>query len=93
MSVMDSQKFQEVVRAAAQQLVSIDHVKNGTYVRTPLLYASGSYVVIRVDAGGGEFFVSDFGAGHEEAQQLGSDQRALGTGLDHHAGWRGQPHH
>ncbi len=69
---MDSQRYQEVVRSAAQQLVAIEHVPNGTYVRTPLLYASGSYVVIRVDSGGGEFFVSDFGAGFEEAQLLGA---------------------
>lgn len=95
MSVMDNQKFQEVVRSAAQQLVSIDPSRNGAYVRTPLLYASGSYVVIRVDAGGGEFFVSDFGAGHEEAQQLGASAtfkrvaktvaEANGVGFDTHS--------
>ena len=41
------------------------------YVRTPLMYASGAYVVIRVGNAGDEYLVSDFGAGHEEASLMG----------------------
>lgn len=93
--VRNTDSYQEVVRAAAAQLVTLEHDKLGTYVRTPLQYADGSYVVIRVDHGGGEFFVSDFGAGFETAQMMGagtaykriarSVAEASGVGFDTHA--------
>lgn len=70
--VMNAETYQEVVRAAAAQLVSLEHDKHGTYVRTPLQYADGSYVVVRVDHGSGEFFVSDFGTGFESARVMGA---------------------
>lgn len=69
---MNAEKYQEVVRAAAAQLVTLEHDKRGTYIKTPLQYADGSYVVIRVDYGQGEFFVSDSGTGFESARMMGA---------------------
>ena len=90
--VMNKETYQEVVRTAAAQLVSVEHDRNGTYVKTPLQYADGSYVVVRVDHGGGQFFVSDFGAGLEVARMMGgasaykraarSVSEASGVGFD-----------
>lgn len=72
-SVGDSESFQEVVRAATMQLVSHEAIGGAHYVTTPLMYASGGYVVVRVERSAGEFFVSDFGAGHEEAQLINGE--------------------
>lgn len=68
----DSEKFQDVVRSAAAQLVSHEVISGAHYVRTPLMYASGGYVVVRVESDGGDFLVSDFGTGHEEASLMGA---------------------
>lgn len=73
MTLVDSERFQEVVRSAASQLISIETVAGGQYITTPLMYASGGYVVIRVEQAGGEFLVSDFGAGHQEAQLMNGE--------------------
>ena len=72
-SAGSSDRFQDVVRSAAAQLVSFDQVAGGSYITTPLLYASGSYVVVRVERHGAEYFVSDFGTGFEEAQLIGGE--------------------
>lgn len=69
----DSDKFQEVVRAAAAQLVSVSTVAGGVYVTVPLMYASGAYVVVRIERSSTDYFVSDFGAGFEEAQLMGGE--------------------
>lgn len=70
----DTKGFQDVVRNAAAQLVSCDLISGAQYVRTPLMYASGGYVVVRVEASGDEYLVTDFGAGHEEASLVGGSR-------------------
>jgi len=72
-AVRDSERFQEVVRCAAAQLVALEVIGGASYVTTPLLYASGAYVVVRVERSGNDYFVSDFGAGYEEAQQMAGE--------------------
>lgn len=74
LATRDSEKFQGVVRAAAAQLVSHEFISGANYVTTPLMYASGGYVVIRVEQASDDFFVSDFGAGFEEAQLINGEQ-------------------
>ena len=69
-----SLKFQDVVQAAVSRLVSCRRVGESSYVTTPLLYPSGSYVVVRVDGHGEGFFVTDFGMGFEEASELGAEK-------------------
>ena len=45
---------------------------NGSFIRTPLLYPSGSTVVVQVAQGEGRFFVSDFGLGYQESDLYGA---------------------
>ncbi|WP_297781435.1 hypothetical protein [uncultured Roseovarius sp.] len=68
-----NEKFHEVVRSAAAQLVACEAISGSQYVTTPLMYASGGYVVVRVEQAGDEYLVSDFGTGHEEAQFMGGE--------------------
>lgn len=70
---MNNDRFQVVARNAAAQLVSFNHTSNGGYVTTPLLYSSGSYVVVRIEGNGDRYFVSDFGAGLQEAEMMGGE--------------------
>lgn len=72
--VRDSDRFQEVVRTAAAQLVSHEVIEGAHYITTPLMYASGGYVVVRVEQTSGDYFVSDFGAGREEAQLINGER-------------------
>ena len=75
----ETKVFQEVVRDAAAQLVSCDLISGAQLVRTPLMYASGGYVVVRVEAAGGEYLVTDFGTGHEEASLMGGSRIYTGV--------------
>lgn len=61
------------VRTAIGQLMTYDVVAGGHYITTPLMYASGGAVVVRVEQAGDSFFVSDFGAGLNEAMLIGGD--------------------
>ena len=67
-------RFQDVVQRAAAQLVSLRAVGESSYVSTPILYPSGSCVIVRVDGHGSNFFVTDFGTGFEEASDLGAER-------------------
>lgn len=69
----DDIRFQKVVRDAAAQLISHEFISGSNYVSTPLMYASGAYVVVRIERSGSDYFVSDFGAGFEEAQLAGGE--------------------
>lgn len=92
-----SNSLRGVVEAAARDLVSVAHRERASFVSTPLLYPSGANVVVSVRAeGDGEtYFVSDFGAGHTEADMMGASSvysrhaRAIasnaGIGFDEHS--------
>jgi hypothetical protein len=98
MSTVDAGKDRrrsEIVAAAARELVRLDHRADGSVIQTPLLYPSGSYVVVRVDGGPERFLISDFGLGYHGADMMGSTTyfprhaRAVaeeaGVGLDQRA--------
>lgn len=74
MTVTESKgaKFSELIEAVARQLVAIEHDPSGAFIRTPLLYPSGSTVVVRVAQGDGRYFVSDWGLGYQEADMQGA---------------------
>lgn len=72
-AVQNRKQFQNVVEAAASQLAQVSHVAGSAFISTPLIYPSGGSVVVRVDQTGGDFFVSDFAAGHQEAELFGGD--------------------
>lgn len=65
-------KFSTILEDVARQLVAIEHDVSGAFIKTPLLYPSGATVVVRIQKGEGRYFVSDFGLGHQEADQYGA---------------------
>ena len=69
----EGKSFQDVVRSAAAQLVSYEQISGEIYVNTPLMYSAGGYVAVRVANHGGKYFVSDFGAGANEAELMGAE--------------------
>ena len=64
--------IEQIVELAMREIVSAAHRAEGSYVRTPLLYPSGSEVVVRISGGPNDFFVTDFGAGYLEAEMMGA---------------------
>ena len=95
MTVLADVALTEVIEDAVPRLVSTAHMPEGSYVTTPLLYPSGSSVVIRVSGGQDRFFVTDFGLGRTEAEMMGGERifsrnaqqvaSAAGVGFDQNA--------
>lgn len=95
MTLAENDSFQRLVEKAASQLVSTRHTVAGSFIDTPLLYPSGSTVVVRVQDSGGRFFVSDMGLGYQEADMMGASlvyarhaqaiAKNAGVGFDSHA--------
>lgn len=69
---LKSEVFRKLVDDVAQQIVATEHRTGGSFIRTPLLYPSGSNVVVRIEQGANRFFVSDFGLGFQEAELMGA---------------------
>jgi hypothetical protein len=72
MSTADSQKFNHLIDSVAREIVATEHRVGGSYIRTPLMYPSGSTVVVRIEQGDNRFFVSDVGLGFQEAELMGA---------------------
>jgi len=95
MTIVAKQSVTDAVDAAMREIVSAAHRPEGSYVRLPLLYPSGSEVVVRVSGGPDTFFVTDFGMGYTEAELMGAERiyvrqakeisQAAGVGFDEHA--------
>lgn len=62
------------IDVAVREIVSTAHRPEGSYVSLPVLYPSGSTVVVRVSGGPAKFLVTDFGMGHTEAEMMGCDR-------------------
>jgi hypothetical protein len=84
------------IAEAIQSLVSHEQVNGETYITLPLLYPSGTSVVVRVRVDGDSYFVSDMGMGWSEVEMMGGSQHlyngigkkiadASGVGFDTHA--------
>jgi hypothetical protein len=73
LAAKDSERFQDVVRSAAAQLVTLESSRDGCYITTPVMYVSGAFVLVRVERSGRDYLVSDFGAGCEEARLMGGE--------------------
>lgn len=66
----------EAVAIAARHLMSVNVLAGASYVSFPLFYPSGSACVVKVEAVGDTFEVSDYGATYREVDHLG-----LGSGF------------
>jgi hypothetical protein len=63
-----------ITKDVAQNLAYAFQEKDGFYISLPLLYSSGSAVVINISIGGeDEFVVSDMGSGYHEAAKSGAE--------------------
>lgn len=69
--MMDPDTFRKAVDQAHRQLLTVDHRGGASFVKLPILYPSGSTVVIRVTDAHPQFFVTDNGAGYDEADFMG----------------------
>lgn len=67
--------FEGDIDRAIQSLVSVEHASYGSLINTPLLYPSGSSVVIQVTGSGDAMFVTDMGLGFGEAEMMGAPSR------------------
>ena len=84
-----------MIDAVSRELVTAEHRSGASYINTPLLYPSGATVVVRIDEGEKEFFVSDMGFGFREADLIGGSRiysrhakliaSANGVGFDDHS--------
>jgi hypothetical protein len=77
-----------IADAVAHALVDTSVKGGSAFISTPLLYPSGSHVVVRMDGAGDRWFVSDDGYGHLEAEMMGglSTFRRLAKPLADRAG-------
>jgi hypothetical protein len=60
-----------IADVVAHALVDTSVRGGSAFISTPLLYPSGSHVVVRMDGAGDRWFVSDDGYGHLEAEMMG----------------------
>ncbi|MDA8231212.1 MAG: hypothetical protein M0006_07730 [Magnetospirillum sp.] len=68
-----SKAFQEVVDGVARALADVRHAHGASFISLPVMYPSGSLVVVRIDPHhDGHFLVSDMGMGFEEADLMGA---------------------
>jgi hypothetical protein len=64
-----------IAEQVARELATSVETPGGCFIQTPLLYPSGTSVVVRIDGAGDRFFVSDNGMGYEEANGLNEAAR------------------
>ena len=64
--------FRAAVEAVAGQLVHVEHRRNVSFVRTPVLYPSGSTVVVQIRPVNSGFDVSDMSSAFQEAVSMGA---------------------
>lgn len=65
-------KLSSIVDAVAKQIISTEHFRAGSIIRTPLLYPSGTSVVVQITEHRDRFFVTDMGIGSQEADMFGA---------------------
>lgn len=63
---------QDVVQQALNDLVGLRREGNNSFVSLPLLYPSGSSVVVRIFDEGRTFLVTDMGLGWDEVEMMGA---------------------
>lgn len=64
--------FSDLIDTVARELVTVTHDARHSFVSTPLVYPNGTSVVVRIEGTDGEYLVTDFGMGYEEAEMMGA---------------------
>src|ERR1051326_3044931 len=70
--VLKKKDFATLVEEVAREIVATEHDLGGSFIRTPLLYPSGTTVVVRIQQGDNRYFVSDWGLGYQESDLYGA---------------------
>ena len=87
--------FSNLVDEVARKLITVNHDAGHSFISTPLVYPNGTSVVIRIEDAQGEYLVTDFGVGSEEAAMMGASamysrcarvvSEAANIGFDNHS--------
>jgi hypothetical protein len=94
--VLSAAPHRQLIDTVARQLIGIEDRSDGARITVPLMYPSGSLVVVRVDVVGRDrCFVTDMGTGYLEAELMGTSlvyarnavpiAEHAGVRFDHHA--------
>lgn len=65
-----NQTLSAIAADVAKSLGEAVETPGGWFIRTPLVYPSGTTVVVRIDGSKNRYFVSDIGAGYQEAMMI-----------------------
>lgn len=68
------QTAREMIDEAIRRMVTAEHFHAGSVISMPVIYPSGSAVVIEVTIQNGVFLVSDRGGGAQEAELMGASR-------------------
>lgn len=68
------ENMRSVIETATRQLVRAEHFHAGSFVTMPVIYPSGSSVVLEIFRQGENFFISDNGGAHQEAEFAGASR-------------------
>lgn len=89
------EKLNYIAEKISKDLIAIDMGKSSVLISLPVLYPSGSTVVVSVEAVGENFFISDMGLGFQEADMMGATimfrnsarmiSERVGVGFDEHS--------
>jgi hypothetical protein len=92
--IITKSAISSVVEDEVRGLVSTAHRPEGSFVNLPILYPSGSGVVVRISGGPNTYFVTDFGLGYTEADFMGATRIYLrqARGVSESAGVRFDDH-
>ena len=80
--------FSSLIEHVARELVTVNHDAGHSFISTPLMYPTGSSVVVQINDAGDEYFVTDLGLGYEEAVMMGASNiyARYGKNIAHNAG-------
>lgn len=73
-TLASNETLMRAAEAAMRDIVSAAHRPEGSYIKTPLLYPSGSTAVVRITGGPDVYFVTDYGLGYSEAEMMGASR-------------------
>lgn len=69
-AAVNSSVLGKIAQEVASSLATATASTTSSFIATPLVYPSGTSVVVRLDGSGIRFFVSDYGMGFQEAMMM-----------------------
>lgn len=72
MTIEVKYRLAEVADAVSREIVSVEHFRGGSIIKTPLMYPSGASVIVQITEHQDRYFVTDMGVGFQEAEMIGA---------------------